>query len=248
MNLKKVLCIYSLILLLHSCADYKIKEYKDKKYYASSGFALIYDDSLYAQKTISKKLNNEKKQIMHDLLKPNTQIKIINPNNSKFIEAKISKKAKYPAIFNVVITREVANILELDIDNPYVEIFEIKKNKTFVAKETNTFAEEKKVAGKAPVDSIKMRDISSEILTSETKIKKQSNFTLVISDFYYIDSANNLKSELNKKIGPNNFYVKKINNKKYRLYAGPFKNFNALKTIYISLNNLGFEGLNVYRD
>ena len=69
-----------------------------------------------------------------------------------------------------------------------------------------------------------------------------------MSDFYYIDSANNLKNELNKKIGPNNFFVKKINNKKYRLYAGPFKNFNALKAIYISLNNLGFEGLNIYKE
>ena len=42
--------------------------------------------------------------------------------------------------------------------------------------------------------------------------------------------------------------VKKINNNKYRLLAGPFKNFNTLKTTYISLNNLGFEGLHVYKD
>ena len=42
--------------------------------------------------------------------------------------------------------------------------------------------------------------------------------------------------------------VKKITKNKYRLMAGPFDNFNALKTIYISLNNLGFEDLNVYRE
>ena len=42
--------------------------------------------------------------------------------------------------------------------------------------------------------------------------------------------------------------VKKINNKKYRLLAGPFKNFNALKTTYISLNELGFENLNIYKE
>ena len=30
--------------------------------------------------------------------------------------------------------------------------------------------------------------------------------------------------------------------------SGPFKNFNALKSIYISLNNLGFEGINIYRE
>ena len=30
--------------------------------------------------------------------------------------------------------------------------------------------------------------------------------------------------------------------------SGPFKNFNALKTTYISLNKLGFENLNIYRE
>ena len=45
-----------------------------------------------------------------------------------------------------------------------------------------------------------------------------------------------------------NISVKKINNKKYRLLVGPFKNFNALKTTYISLNNLGFENLNIYTE
>ena len=39
----------------------------------------------------------------------------------------------------------------------------------------------------------------------------------------------------------------KITDTKYRLSVGPFKNFNALKSIYISLNNLGFEGINIYR-
>ena len=71
---------------------------------------------------------------------------------------------------------------------------------------------------------------------------------MVINDFYYESSANNLKNDLIQKTKMNNISVKKINNNKYRLLAGPFKNFNALKTTYISLNNLGFEGLNIYKD
>ena len=51
-----------------------------------------------------------------------------------------------------------------------------------------------------------------------------------------------------KKININNISVEKINDTKYRLFAGPFENFNALKSIYISLNNLGFESLNIYND
>ena len=71
---------------------------------------------------------------------------------------------------------------------------------------------------------------------------------MVISDFYFLDSANNLKKELLEKTKMSNMSVKKINNKKYRLLVGPFKNFNALKTTYISLNNLGFENLNIYTE
>ena len=33
-----------------------------------------------------------------------------------------------------------------------------------------------------------------------------------------------------------------------RLFVGPFKNFKALKTTYISLNKLGFEDLSVHKE
>ena len=251
MNLKKIILIFVCIIASYSCADYRTNEASQKKekyYYSSSGFALIYDDDLFKQKVINKKINNEDVRVMHSLLKVNTPIKLINPDNSKVIETKIYKKAHYPKIFNVVITKKIASILGLDVNNPYVEIIEIKKNKIFVAKKTNTFDEEKKVAEKAPVDEIKMNDLSKKESEIEKKILKENNFILVINDFYYEDSANNLKNELVKKTKMNNFSVKKINNKKYRLLAGPFKNFNTLKTTYISLNNLGFENLNIYKD
>ena len=251
MNLKKIILIFVCIIASYSCADYRTNEASQKKekyYYSSSGFALIYDDDLFKQKVINKKINNEDVRVMHSLLKVNTPIKLINPDNSKVIETKIYKKAHYPKIFNVVITKKIASILGLDVNNPYVEIIEIKKNKIFVAKKTSTFDEEKKVAERAPVDEIKMDDLSKKESQIEKKILKENNFILVINDFYYEDSANNLKNELVKKTKMNNFSVKKISNKKYRLLAGPFKNFNTLKTTYISLNNLGFENLNIYKD
>ena len=93
-----------------------------------------------------------------------------------------------------------------------------------------------------------MNDLTTnEVSTKKEKIIK-SNFILVINDFYYEDSAINLQNELIKKTKLNNISVKKINSSKYRLLAGPFKNFNALKTTYISLNNLGFESLNIYKE
>ena len=212
------------------------------------GFALIYSDHHYLNKVVNKKIKNDDSVAMHNLLKINTPIKIINPDNSKFIETKIYKKADYPKIFNVVISRKIASFLELDFNNPYVEIIEVKKNKTFIAKKSEIFDEEKNVVEKVPVDEVKMDDLAKDENVIEKKKIKSKNFILVISDFYYLDSANNLKNELLKKTKMSNILVKKINDKKYRLLVGPFKNFNALKTTYISLNNLGFESLNVYRE
>ena len=93
-----------------------------------------------------------------------------------------------------------------------------------------------------------MDDLTKIESKTKKKLIKKSKYILVISDFYYEDSASNLMEELVKKSKMNNISVKKINNKKYRLLVGPFENFNALKTTYISLNNLGFENLNIYRE
>ena len=93
-----------------------------------------------------------------------------------------------------------------------------------------------------------MDDITKDKSDLKKKLNEKNDFILVISDFYYEDSANNLMGELIQKTKLKNISVNKINDKKYRLYVGPFKNFNALKTTYISLNKLGFESLNVYKN
>ena len=251
MNLRKTILLFVFIILAYSCVDYRANETiqkKEKHYFSSSGFALIYEENLYKQKVINRKINNEDIRVMHSLLKANTPVKIINPDNSKVVETKIYKKANYPKIFNVVVSKKIASILELDINNPYVEIIEIKKNKTFVAKKANITEEEKNVAEKIPIDEVKMDDLTKNEPEAKKEELKESNYILLINDFFYEDSAVNLKNELTEKTKMNNFSVKKINNKKYRLLAGPFKNFNALKITYISLNNLGFEDLNIYKD
>ena len=261
MNLTKKIILFCFILLLGACADFKTdksKPEKERKFYSSKGFALIYNDSLFEQGGIDKKLNNNEiidNQLnngeiiaLHSSLKKNTLIKIINPDTSIAVETKIFRRADYPNIFNIVLSKKIATILELNLDNPYVEVFEVKKNKTFIAKGSNVFEVEKQVAESAPVDEITMDDLSKEQMDIKKKPDKKNIFVLVISDFYYYDSAQNLKEELIKKTQINDFSIKKINDTKYRLSVGPFKNFNALKSIYISLNNLGFESINIYRE
>ena len=89
MNLSRIILTLICVITLWSCADYsvnKAKQGKEKQYYSSKGFTLIYEDDLYKQKVINKKINNEDIHVMHSFLKINTPIKIINPNNSKIIE------------------------------------------------------------------------------------------------------------------------------------------------------------------
>jgi hypothetical protein len=274
MKLIKISIFFFLVLALSSCAENKkivydkdsgrfiLTEKKRKEeiffFHSSHGFALIYDQDLYKEGVINKKLdlrkdidkriNDTKVIVLHSFLKKGTPVKIINPENSKVVETKIHKLANYPKIFNVVISRKTAKNLGLDFNNPYVELFETKKNITFVAKEGVTFDEEKNVAEKIPVDEIKMDDLSKEKMGVKINIAKKNKFILVIADFYYFDSAKNLKNDLIKQTKIRNFLIKKINDNKYRLSVGPFKNFNALKFVYISLNNLGFEDLNIYRE
>ena len=241
---KKIVPIF-LIIFLSSCVTHKTNKTQDKAekiFFSSRGFALIYEDGVS-----DKKMNIEKDHAMHSSLKKNTPIKIINPENSKFFETKISKTSAYPKIFNIIITKNIAEILELDLNNPYVEVFEIKKNKKFIARESNMFDEEKKVAEKAPVDDVQM-DILSNVKSNKAKEPSLNKFILVISDFYYHETANNLKKKLLRETQLKNLYIEKININKYRLAAGPFKNFNALKSTYISLNNLGFEDLNINKE
>ena len=206
-----------MFLPLINCAGYNTKKLtsnEERIYYSSSGFALIYNEDLYKNNVINKKINNNEMLVLHSTLRRNTRIRITNLNNSKSLDTKIYKKAIYPKIFNALISNKIASLLDLDPENPYIEIIELKKNKTFVAKEGNIFEEEKNVAEKAPVDEIEMNNIAdTQNKTDEIKIKNEK-FIILISDFYYKDSALSLKKELSKKIPINNISIKKINDTK----------------------------------
>ena len=128
--------------------------------YSSKGFALIYEDSTFYRKIVDKKLNNDQDYVLHSFLKNNTLVNISNPLNSKSLTAKVRKTIEYPSIYKVVITKKMAEILDLDINNPYVEVLTTKKNDKFIAKKASIFEEEKNVADKAPVKSININDLS----------------------------------------------------------------------------------------
>ena len=63
----------------------------------------------------------------------------------------MSKKSRYPIFYEILITNPIAKEINLNKEVPYVEIEEVKKNKSFVAQEAKIFNEEKNTF-KAPVE------------------------------------------------------------------------------------------------
>ena len=56
MNLKKIILIFFSFTMLCSCAEYTVKnnkEGKERQYYSSTGFALIYEENLYKDANFS---------------------------------------------------------------------------------------------------------------------------------------------------------------------------------------------------
>ena len=239
--------IYIFVFLFSCTQDMKImkKPLKIKEpTYSSKGFALIYDNSVFESKIVNKKLNNSQNYVLHPFLKNNTLVSISNPFNSKSLTAKIRKTINYPSIYNIVITKKMADKLELDINNPYVEVLTIKKNDKFIAKESSIFEEEKYVANKAPVTSINVNDLSVSTPKSEVK-KKKPSYIINIAEFYFFESAKTVKNRFEKEANLVNITIEKISKNKFKVYFGPYASFNSMKETYFSLNELGFENLDI---
>ena len=220
-----------------------------KKNYSAKGFAYIYSLKDYNEKTIKGKMNNEIMQISHQNLKTGTLIKITNPKNKKSIVLKNIKRIQYPDFYKILITKPVAEELELDRKLPILEINEIKKNKSFVAKKAKIYKEEKKIPSKAPVASVQISNISKN--KTKTFVKKREQIYILVGSFYSEDTAKFLKERIVKDISGLNYKklkIKKINNKETQVISGPYISVNLLKNDYIKLKSFGFEELDIFID
>ena len=104
----------------------------------------------------------------HKTLKKKSVVKITNPHNGKYLIANVkSNKIKFSDFYNSILSLRISKELELDINEPYVEIVLVSKNSTFIAKKAKMFEEEKSVAEKAPVDGIQINDLNVK------KVKKK---------------------------------------------------------------------------
>ena len=248
----KSFLIISIFLFLTNCTtDTLIKKKPTitvQSGYSNKGFALIYTESLYNQKLISKKISERSLIIFQKNLKTNTPVKITNILNNKSIVGTVGKDSMYPSFNNSVLSTRIADELDLDINQPYIEILEILENSIFVASKAKTFDEEKNVAVKAPVDGISINDLN----TKKKKKKKNQNikfsYSIKVADFYFNDSALVMLNRIKVESLIDNPKIKKISDNKYRVYLGPFKDVYSLQKSYNDISILQFENIEIIRD
>ncbi len=250
----KILILF--FIFVYSCTTNNIKDSHKKniipsELFTNKGFALLYNESLKKNKIVSKKIEDRSLIIFQKNLKADTTVKITNLLNNKSILAKVGINSKYPNFFNSVISRRIFDELQLNEDEPYVEITTISENTAFLAKKAKMFDEEKKVADKAPVDGINISDLSvnKQKNKKDKKAKKKEKFSYIIkiADFYYESSAQMMKKRIKDELNLNNSKINKISNTNFRVFFGPFDDLKSLKKAFDDINPLNFENIEIIK-
>jgi len=246
----KLLILLLLTIILQSCELSNVNNSKKfnnnfENKYKNTGFALIYDKKL--EKV--KKLEPRSLEIYHKLLKKKSIVKVTNPENGKYLIAEVkSNKVKFSNFYNSILSLRIAEELELDINQPYVEILLISKGSTFVAKKAKMFEEEKKVAEKAPVDGIQINDLNKTTIKKKKNKTRNFSYSIKVADFYYEDSAQIMVNRIQKETTINNLDIKKLSKTKYRVLIGPFNDIKSLKNSFEKMYLLNFENLEILKN
>ncbi len=237
-------------LFIFGCQQYSLEKskkinIKPEKKYNNFGFSLIYDESLNI-----KKLDNRSLLIFHKNLKNKSFVKITNPINNKFLIAQVkSNRVKFSNFYNSIITTRIAETLDIDFNEPYIEISLITPNSTFVAKKAKTFEEEKEVAEKAPIDGIKISNLSEKTKAEEKIIsKKKFSYSIKVADFYYKKTANLMIERIKMETDIKNIKLIMLSKTNYRVLLGPFNDINSLKESFEKMNSLYFENLEILKN
>ena len=213
--------------------------------YKNLGFALIYNDNLEN----IKKIESRSLSIFHRSLKKRSMVKITNPVNGNSLIAQVkSNKVKFSNFYNSILSPRIAEILELDDKEPYVEIVLISGNSSFVAKKAKTFEEESKVAEKAPIDGIQINDLNSKKINKKIKKNVKFTYSIKVADFYYRDTARLMLNRIKKQADIKNLSIIELSKTKYRLLIGPFDDIKSLQINFDKMDLFNFENLEILKN
>ena len=242
MNYKNLLLI---LFFLTSCTV-QSTQYSEN-IFSNRGFVLLYDESLIEKKLLRKPLDDRSLEIVHNTLSKGTKVRIINLLNNKSTNAIVKTKNKNLFFYNSIFSKRIFDELDISIKEPYVEISKIRENKTFIAKKSKTFDEEKKVANKAPVKSISINEIGTP-KSKELDDRRSFNYSIKITEFYFLKNAKELKKRIENETSLKNINIISINDTKHQVLLGPYSNINTLQSAYNSINNLNFENIELIRN
>ena len=246
----KIIVIF--LILLTSCVNNTKKQRSEilsinNKFY-NSGFTLIYDDNLYFEKIINKKMDDRDLIIFQKNLKKGTSVKLFNPINNKSLIAQVGRNSFYPNFNNSVVSKRIASELELSLEEPYIIIEEIIHNSAFIAKKTKMFEEEKKVANKAPVDKITVNDLNQSSKKKTNTNSQKFNYFIKIADFYFIDSAKIMRNRIINESTIKNVYIRELSKNKFRVILGPYLDLKSLQKEYNKLEKFNFENIEIIKN
>ena len=250
MNYKYILIFF--FCLISGCTTYTIDNNEiisiNKNNFQNKGFALVYNDKLFKKKIISKKMDHRSLTIFQKNLKKGTTVKIKNILNNKTIIAKVGGKSKYPVFNNSVISNRISREIDLDPKEPYVEIFEILNNSSFIAKKAKIYDEEKQVADKAPIDDISINNLNDTVTNDEKVKENKFDYSIKIADFYFKNTAISMIDRIKKETPVNKIGVQNLSDTKYRVFLGPFYNINSLQKAFNDINVLQFENIEIIKN
>ena len=147
-----------------------------------------------------KKLETRSLNIYHKFLKKRSKVKITNPENGKYIIAEVkSNRMNFSNFYNSVLSLRIAEELELDFNEPYIDMILLSKNSIFIAKEAKMFEEERSVAEKAPVDGIQINDLKAKKIKKKVSKSKIFSYSIKVADFYYKETAQIMVDRIIKK-------------------------------------------------
>ena len=216
--------------------------------FSNKGFAMVYDQKYFDEGIISKKIEERSLIIFQKNLKKNTQVKVTNLLNNKSLLARVGKNSSYPLFNNSVLSKRIANELDLDPNEPYIEILEIIENSIFIAKKAKTYEEEKNVAKKAPVKTISINDLNNINIDNKKSIKKIFSYEIKVADFFFNDNAKVMLNRIMNETKIKNVRIKEITKQKYRVFLGPFNNINSLQKSYNDISILEFENFEIIKN
>tara|TARA_B100001057_G_scaffold230659_2_gene230927 strand:- start:5013 stop:5765 length:753 start_codon:yes stop_codon:yes gene_type:complete len=249
MNFRFIL-IFFIIFFFVSCDQ--TKSIKSKKLnfdldnrYQNLGFALIYDENIMKV----KKLEERSLNIYHKSLKKKSIVKITNPDNNKYLIAEVkSNKVQFSNFYNSILSKRIAEDLNLDLDEPYIEITHLAKDSTFVAKKAKMADEERTVAEKAPVDGIQINDLNNKKKMKKKDLTKNFSYSIKVADFYYKDTAKIMIERIKMKTSIRNLTIIKLSEIKYRVLIGPFNDIKTLRNSFEKMDLFNFENLEILKN